>query len=187
MFFSSQGFDPLGLAKRKDLLLQYREAELKHARLAMLASVGWAASELIHPKLAALLGVKSLLQPGSSGQLEKAPSVLNGGLNAVPPLAWAGLVLLTGIVEVISSPRLRPKPVSLTSANLEIPQKGPSEEKFSHAISLLPCLLAALNVKRLAPPDGAVLIEPVPSLIPGLEDARSRGELYEFHARRLQV
>lgn len=100
----SQGFDPLGFAKRKDLLLQYREAELKHARLAMLASVGWAASELIHPKLAALLGVKSLLQPGLTGQLEKAPSVLNGGLNAVPPLAWAGLVLITGIVEVILSP-----------------------------------------------------------------------------------
>lgn len=30
------GFDPLGFAKTKDDLLNYREAEIKHARLAML-------------------------------------------------------------------------------------------------------------------------------------------------------
>ncbi len=38
------------------LFSQYREAELKHARLAMLASVGWAVSELVHPNLAKLTG-----------------------------------------------------------------------------------------------------------------------------------
>lgn len=32
------GFDPLGFAKTKDDLLNYREAEIKHARLAMLVS-----------------------------------------------------------------------------------------------------------------------------------------------------
>lgn len=32
------GFDPLGLAKNKELLWEYREAEIKHARLAMLVS-----------------------------------------------------------------------------------------------------------------------------------------------------
>jgi len=101
----NKGFDPLGFAKRNDLLLQYREAELKHARLAMLAAVGWASSELLHPKLVALLGKDpnskaSWLQPGASGALEKAPSVLNGGLETVPPLAWASLVLATGILEV---------------------------------------------------------------------------------------
>jgi hypothetical protein len=30
------GFDPLGLAKNPELLMEYREAEIKHARLAML-------------------------------------------------------------------------------------------------------------------------------------------------------
>ncbi len=34
----NKGFDPLGFASSPDLLLQYREAELKHARLAMLAA-----------------------------------------------------------------------------------------------------------------------------------------------------
>jgi hypothetical protein len=32
------GFDPLGLAKNKEQLWDYREAEVKHARLAMLVS-----------------------------------------------------------------------------------------------------------------------------------------------------
>jgi hypothetical protein len=32
------GFDPFGFAKTKDDLLNYREAEIKHARLAMLVS-----------------------------------------------------------------------------------------------------------------------------------------------------
>ena len=30
------GFDPLGLAKNRESLFEYREAEMKHARLAML-------------------------------------------------------------------------------------------------------------------------------------------------------
>jgi hypothetical protein len=33
------GFDPLGFAKSKNDLMNYREAEIKHARLAMLAAV----------------------------------------------------------------------------------------------------------------------------------------------------
>ena len=32
------GFDPLGFAKNKEQLWEYREAEIKHARLAMLVS-----------------------------------------------------------------------------------------------------------------------------------------------------
>lgn len=35
------GFDPLGLAKNKESLWEYREAEVKHARLAMLVSVSF--------------------------------------------------------------------------------------------------------------------------------------------------
>ena len=32
------GFDPLGYANNREILFEYREAEIKHARLAMLVS-----------------------------------------------------------------------------------------------------------------------------------------------------
>ncbi len=70
------GFDPLGFAaKDKESLLNMREAEIKHARLAMLASIGWPASELYHRQIANALGLQSIL-----ASEDKAPSVLNGGL-----------------------------------------------------------------------------------------------------------
>jgi hypothetical protein len=38
------GFDPLRLARNKEQLFLFREAEYKHARLAMLAAIGWPSS-----------------------------------------------------------------------------------------------------------------------------------------------
>lgn len=75
----NKGFDPLGFASTEDLLLQYREAELKHARLAMLASVGWVMSELLHTPLAELLGLDNLLQAdaGKSSQTSASFSFVN--------------------------------------------------------------------------------------------------------------
>lgn len=57
------GFDPFGLTEKYDLYAM-QEAELRHARLAMLAVVGWPMSELLAPDW--------MLQNGC------APSVLNG-------------------------------------------------------------------------------------------------------------
>ena len=50
------GFDPLGFAKSSCDLMNYREAEIKHSRLAMLAASGWPLSELFDKKIAAALG-----------------------------------------------------------------------------------------------------------------------------------
>lgn len=41
------GFDPLRLARNKEQLFLFREAEYKHARLAMLAALGWPSSGMI--------------------------------------------------------------------------------------------------------------------------------------------
>lgn len=73
------GFDPVGFADCRENLLLYREAEIKHARLAMLAAAGWPLSELFQPKLAATLGAQSLLSDAG-----RSPSVLNGGLGQGP-------------------------------------------------------------------------------------------------------
>jgi Chlorophyll A-B binding protein len=54
------GFDPLGIVKSKEQLFILREAEIKHARIAMLAAIGWPVSELCHYTLAKIFG-KSLI------------------------------------------------------------------------------------------------------------------------------
>jgi hypothetical protein len=72
------GFDPLGLSEEYDLYTM-QEAEVRHARLAMLAVVGWPLSELVAPDW--------MLQEGGC-----APSVLNGfnPLSALATLAVFG-------------------------------------------------------------------------------------------------
>jgi hypothetical protein len=70
------GFDPLGFTEEWDLYTM-QEAELRHARLAMLAVVGWPISELVAPSW--------LLQEHGC-----APSVLNGFDH---PLSLLGVLL----------------------------------------------------------------------------------------------
>jgi len=72
-------FDPLQLADSPDKLAWYREAEVKHARLAMLAAFGWPVSEITN--------FGKLLN--SDG---RAPSLLNGGLGEVNGIYWAGVM-----------------------------------------------------------------------------------------------
>lgn len=73
------GFDPLGFTEDYDLFTM-QEAELRHARLAMLAVIGWPMSELIAPSW--------MLQNGC------APSVLNG----FNPVSFLAVVAAFGAV-----------------------------------------------------------------------------------------
>merc|ERR1719440_2759713 len=72
-------FDPLQLADTSDKLAFYREAEVKHARLAMLAAFGWPVSELTN--------FGNLLTGDG-----RAPSLLNGGLGEINAIYWAAVV-----------------------------------------------------------------------------------------------
>merc|ERR1719311_168418 len=74
-------FDPLMIADNSEKLAWYREAEVKHARLAMLAAFGWPVSEVLN------FG-KLLTNDG------RAPSLLNGGLGEVNGVYWAAVVAL---------------------------------------------------------------------------------------------
>lgn len=94
------GFDPLGFAKSKADLNYYREAEIKHARLAMLAAAGWPVSELFDKKIANLVGMTPVLD-----ETNRAPSVLNGGLGKVSPVYWGVCLLLAGAIDVYSLSR----------------------------------------------------------------------------------
>jgi len=85
------GFDPLGFSSDTPALLRMREAELKHARLAMLAAAGWPLSELWHKEIADVLGLESILASS-----DRAPSVLNGGLTNEWIIATGAASLLVG-------------------------------------------------------------------------------------------
>jgi hypothetical protein len=89
------GFDPLGFSKSKKTLYWMREAEIKHARLAMLAAVGWPLSELWHKSLASVFDLDSILASG-----DRAPSILNGGLsNVYATSILVGSAVVAGILE----------------------------------------------------------------------------------------
>eukprot|EP00326_Haptolina_ericina_P006192 CAMPEP_0181209716 /NCGR_PEP_ID=MMETSP1096-20121128/22823_1 /TAXON_ID=156174 ORGANISM="Chrysochromulina ericina, Strain CCMP281" /NCGR_SAMPLE_ID=MMETSP1096 /ASSEMBLY_ACC=CAM_ASM_000453 /LENGTH=206 /DNA_ID=CAMNT_0023300913 /DNA_START=26 /DNA_END=646 /DNA_ORIENTATION=- len=72
-------FDPLQIADTPEGLAWYREAEVKHARLAMLAAFGWPISEVTN------FG-KLLTSDG------RAPSLLNGGLGEINGVYWGVVV-----------------------------------------------------------------------------------------------
>lgn len=104
------GFDPLGIAKDKETLFSLRECEIKHARIAMLASLGWPVSELYHYNLASLYGV-DLVDLGNDG---RAPSVLNGGLDNIYALFTLGTFFAVGgILEFELMRRRREVPPAL--------------------------------------------------------------------------
>ena len=93
-----KGFDPFGFADSKAKLRIYREAELKHGRLAMLAALGWPVSEALDKPIAELLGLTPLLN--SAGE---APSILNGGLESVPPLYFPAVFVISAIIEAYAA------------------------------------------------------------------------------------
>jgi hypothetical protein len=88
------GFDPLGIASSKKDLLNLREAELKHGRMAMLAAIGWPLSELWDKQLSVMVGLKPLLGVG-----DRVPSVLNGGLENTSPVFWAIVLILATAID----------------------------------------------------------------------------------------
>lgn len=88
-----RGFDPFNLAYDEKMLNFQRTAEVKHARLAMLAAVGWPIAELLDRTLASQWGLKPLLVDG------RVPSVLNGGLASTPFAFWAATLGVAAAIE----------------------------------------------------------------------------------------
>jgi len=88
------GFDPLKLADSSSTLAWYREAEIKHARIGMLAALGWPVAEKLNGPLSEALGQPSLLTEDG-----RVPTVVNGGLGSVNAVYWAGALALAIAAE----------------------------------------------------------------------------------------
>jgi hypothetical protein len=89
------GFDPLGLANSNEQLLEYREAEIKHARLAMLAAIGWPVSELEDKDIANYFNAPSVLDDG-----DRVPSILNGGFEKIDPRFWGFCLGMSAAIDM---------------------------------------------------------------------------------------
>lgn len=80
-------FDPLGLSKTDDATLyKYREAELKHGRIAMLAVFGWLVQEKFHPLY--------------DGKLSSNPLK---AITEVPASGLLQILLFVGVIELFLS------------------------------------------------------------------------------------
>ena len=91
-----RGFDPFNLASSPDALMWQRKAEIKHARLAMLACAGWISAELLHGPLSTLFGMPYMLASN-----ERVPSILNDGLSHAGsfPAFWITTIALSAMLE----------------------------------------------------------------------------------------
>merc|ERR1719223_813995 len=74
--------------------MNYREAEVKHGRLAMLAAAGWPLSEVLDKKIASAIGMSPLLDAS-----DRVPSILNGGLGKVSPFYWIGCLAAAAAID----------------------------------------------------------------------------------------
>uniref|UniRef100_A0A7S0XDX1 Uncharacterized protein n=1 Tax=Chromulina nebulosa TaxID=96789 RepID=A0A7S0XDX1_9STRA len=81
-------FDPFGFSKgvSDETLFKYRESELKHGRVAMLAVLGWLTQERFHPFY--------------EGKLSGNPLVAFG---EVPPLGFVQIIAFIGLLEYIGT------------------------------------------------------------------------------------
>ena len=94
-----RGFDPLNLASDANALQWQRAAEIKHARLAMLACAGWPIAELVHKSLASAFDMPTLLASG-----DRVPSILNDGLShAAFPAFWIAVIAAASFLEIRES------------------------------------------------------------------------------------
>jgi len=97
------GFDPLKLAKNKEALWSYREAEVKHARLAMLAAAGWPLSELWDRNIAEYFGIETTLDDA-----DRVPFFFNvEGLQKISPEFWGFCLGLTAAIDTYGFRRAR--------------------------------------------------------------------------------
>jgi len=94
-------FDPLNLGT-EETFVPFREAEIKHGRLAMLAAVAWPLQEILHPIFVDILRSNGVAAADAMAETNGfSPSLLNGGLlqfDVAPTLALA--IFMASVLEL---------------------------------------------------------------------------------------
>jgi len=87
-------FDPAGFTDEAspDLIKTYREAELKHGRIAMLATLGFVVGEKFHPLFGGNIDGPSLLLPKDEALLDQ-----------ISPIGWTCFGLALFAIEAVSA------------------------------------------------------------------------------------
>jgi hypothetical protein len=110
------GFDPFNFSDSADKLAFQRRAELKHARIAMLAAIGWPLAEIFDKTLAQAWHLPALLNTA-----DRVPSILNGGLDKINPLYWLAVLSVAAAIEIKSGEvDLNWDPLSFNNKNMEL-------------------------------------------------------------------
>ena len=89
------GFDPLGFTQTKEDLMNCHKEEIKHGCLAMLAAAGWHLSELFDKKIALTLHMSPMVDA-----TDRAPLVLDGGLENINPFSWMACRVGASAIDV---------------------------------------------------------------------------------------
>lgn len=74
--------------------MNFRDAKVKHARLAI-AAAEWPPSEMWDKFLAKIIGLPSLVDGAG-----RVPSLLNGGLGKIPFAYWFGVLSVWSVIDV---------------------------------------------------------------------------------------
>jgi hypothetical protein len=141
------GFDPFDLAENPVLLENYREAEIRHCRIAMLGAAGWPLSELFDRSLANTFNLQPVVDAA-----DRAPSILNGGLGKISPYYWAFILGFAGFIEAYTIQRKKSIPAE---------EYFPGSKLCCLVLCLLSCCVGTTISQRLSL---AVLISILPDL-----------------------
>lgn len=101
-------------------------------RLAMLAAAGWPISELLDRTLANAFGWQTIVDA-----TDRAPSVLNGGLDKISPVYWAGIITAAAAIDLIQLKKSKNNP-NYTPGNLNFDPLGlyPSDKEGQDQMKL---------------------------------------------------
>jgi light-harvesting complex II chlorophyll a/b binding protein 5 len=122
-FVGDSGFDPLGLFGADPLKLGwdqqfYREAELKHARLGMLAALAFPVQEKLEPILAKVYNLPDELKE----TMGRSPSIVNGGLEQGEiPLTILAFLAGGAIVEYLTNELKKKQGASYVPGDIGLP------------------------------------------------------------------